>query len=134
MRSTRAIAALLLAGQASCMTGPRLVSDAPKDYLIANNPERVWVTLADGKRVVIDGATVVADTVFGFAEGGEGLVIPAKNVQEIRVKKLSLLKSAIIPAGLAASAVSLFVLVRSSTSVPDPVDTVQSSVPDPYAP
>jgi hypothetical protein len=130
---TRAVAALLLTGQAACLTGPRLVNAPPKDYLVANQPERVWATLSDGERLVIDGATVVSDTVFGFAQSGQGVVIPASNLQEIRVRKISLLKSAIIPAGLATGAVALFVLIKSSTEVPDPVDTVQSSVPDPYA-
>ncbi len=132
LTGSRAISALLLAGQAACLTGPRPVKATPKDYLVANEPERVWATLANGERLVIDGPRVVSDTVFGWNQG-EGVIIPTTQLQEIRVRKISLLRSAIIPTGLAVGAVTLFVMIKSSTTVPDPVDTVQSAVPDPYA-
>ena len=103
----------------SSLGGPGRVNGVqPKDYLEANSPARVWATLADGERIVIDGPRVISDTVFGWAEGEE-VSIPASDLQEIRVRRISVLRSAILPAmGLAAGILGV-VLVTSTEATHD---------------
>jgi hypothetical protein len=108
------------------MTGPRRISDPPKDYLEANSPPRVWATLTDGERMVIDGPRVISDTVFGWAQGEE-VVIPTDQLQEIRVRQFSLLKSSIVPTLALGSVIAIWVLLKKDPGLPELPDTTQEN-------
>ena len=109
----RVIAMTALAAQAACMTGPRLVRERPGDYLEMNVPKRVWATLADGQHVVIDAPRVIQDTVFGWSEGEE-FVEPTDDLQDLRVQKLSVLRTSVFPTLLAGGLVTAIFVVKQS--------------------
>ena len=127
--ASRVIAALLLTAQVACLTGPRPVRTTPKDYLESNSPARVWATLDDGQKVVIDGPRVISDTVFGFAEGEE-YEVPAAQIQEIRVRKVSVVRSAIIPTLLVGGIVAAAVLLIKKDSTTGPTSDCPDCMTD----
>ena len=123
----RVVATVLLIAQTGCMTGPKLVRTSPKDYLEANSPSRVWATMADGQRVVIDGPRVISDSVFGWAEGEE-FVVPSDSVQELRVRRVSVVRTAIIPTVLVGGIVAAAVLLTKKDSMPGPTTICEECV------
>lgn len=112
--------AVLVAGvvAAACMSGPRRVKD-PGDYLEANSPSRMWATLDDGEQMIVDGPRVISDTVFGWAEGEE-IAIPVSQLQEVRVRQLSIVRSVILPTTLTGAAVASVIAFRSTEATHDP--------------
>src|ERR1044072_3925869 len=95
----KTVSALVILGlaQVGCMGGPSLVKDSPGDYLQANAPGMIWTTLVDGDRLAIAGPKVISDTIFGWAEGEE-IVLPVQDIKELRVRKLSIWRSSLMPA------------------------------------
>lgn len=125
MKVPPAILAVLLATQLSCLTGPRPVKSSPGDYLAANAPGRMWAILTTGERIVIDGPRVIADTVFGWADGVEEVAIPVSDLREIRVRQLSVVRSSILPATMLAGAVLATVALKHDPSASPPPDSTQ---------
>lgn len=114
-----------------CMTGPRLVTGSPGAYLAANPPTRAWVVLSDNQQLVIDGPQVISDTVFGFADG-KTVSIPSGQLKEIKVRRVSVFRTALIPAALIAGAVAGVVFVKSIEPTIDPWDgNSHDDVPNP---
>ncbi len=103
----------------ACMTGPRPIKSSPGDYLSANAPGRAWVVLKDGERMVVDGPRVISDTVFGWSEGDE-ISIPVADLEEVRVRQLSIFRTAIIPTILTGVTVAAIALTTSTTQTHDP--------------
>jgi hypothetical protein len=97
MRKFFGVLGALTVLQTACMGGPSLVQDKPGDYLQANAPGMIWTTLVDGDRLAIAGPKVISDTVFGWAEGEE-IILPVSDIKELRVRKLSIWRSSLIPA------------------------------------
>ena len=124
MKLTPATLVALVAVLGGCMTGPRRISNPPKDYLEVNSPSRVWATLDDGSRLIIDGPRVISDTVFGWAEGEE-VAIPTDQLEEIRVRQLSVFRSALLPTALVGGSVGMFVLIKNDPTVAPPEDSTQ---------
>jgi len=90
MRTSRITVLLLALAVGGCMTGPRPVNHNPADYLSANQPSQLWVTLTDGTRMVIAGPRVITDTVFGWtADNSEELMIPVSDIKEIRARRIA---------------------------------------------
>lgn len=116
MKVILAFLTVILATQVSCMTGPRPVKSSPGDYLAANAPGRMWATLTDGERIIIDGPRVIADTVFGWADGVEEVAIPVADLTEIRVRQLSIVKSSIGPAMVLGGAVFAAVALKKDVT------------------
>lgn len=104
MKAISIVTGALLAAQAACMTGPRAIRDAPGDYLQANAPQTAWITLADGERLIVDGPRMISDTMFGWSEGDE-IAIPVSQLKEVRVRKLSIFKSSLVPAAVLGATV-----------------------------
>jgi hypothetical protein len=109
-----AFAAALVLALGACMGGPSIVNDPPSDYLQANAPGMIWATLVDGDRLAIAGPKVISDTVFGWAEGEE-IVLPVQDIKEMRVRKLSVWRSSLMPAlavGLGVGSVMLITAAK----------------------
>lgn len=103
----------MMATQAACLGNPSLIKDSPGDYLQANAPGMVWAVLTDGGQVIIQGPRVIADTIFGWAEGEE-FVVPVEDVKEMRVRRISIWRSSIMPALAVGLGVSAIVLVTAA--------------------
>jgi len=103
------------------MTGPRSVGASPAQYLGANRPQRAWVFLTDNAQIVIDAPQVISDTLFGFV-GGQPVSVRVERLKEIRVRRVSLWRTAIIPAVLVGGAVASVVFVKSIERTVDPWD------------
>lgn len=123
MRLARVVVFALLAAHTACMTGPRRVPDGMQ-YLEANAPAQMWATLTDGEQLLIDGPRVISDTVFGWAEGEE-VAIPGDQFEEIRVRQLSVFRSALVPTAALGGSVGMFVLFRKDSSIEPPRDSSQ---------
>ena len=117
MRKTLAVLAAGLVA-AACMTGPKKVAD-PGDYLEANSPGRMWAVLVDGERMIVDGPRIISDTVFGWSEGEE-IVIPVSDLEEVRVRQLSVFRSVMLPTVLTGGAVASVIAFRSTEATHDP--------------
>lgn len=104
---------VMMFAQGGCMTGPRGVDYTPQQYLSANQPSRVWLTLNDGRQVVVREPRVITDTLFGWSENGtEDLTIAISDVQEVRARRVSTFRTALIPATFVAAGVTLFIVVK----------------------
>src|SRR5262245_58764044 len=91
------VTTLLLPVLASaCMTGPRPIAGSPSTYLAAHQPDKAWVVLENDQQMVIDGPRVVADTIFGYS-AGEPVTLRMEQLKNVRVRRLSVVKTAIIP-------------------------------------
>ncbi|MSR06800.1 MAG: hypothetical protein EXR93_07035 [Gemmatimonadetes bacterium] len=112
--------AVIVAGvtAAACMSGPRKVAD-PGNYLEANSPERMWIVLEDGTRLMVDGPRVISDTVFGWADGEE-FSIPVSELKEVRVRQLSIFRSVVLPTALTGAAITSVIAFRSTEATHDP--------------
>ena len=121
MMSVRWLAALVFA-QIACMGAPSRVQGPPGGFLVRTPPELIWATLSDGQELVIEGPRVIRDTVFGFSEG-QPLAVPTDNVREVKVRRLSLVRSAVIPAVLGIGVVGTILLVKPDPAAPLPVDS-----------
>jgi len=113
MNVSRRIIPLLALLAAGCMTGPRPVNYAPGDYLTANQPGQVWVTLNNGNEMVIAGPKVITDTIFGWTVEGEDLMVAVSDIREIRVRRMDPLRTALIPATVAVGAAAVVMLVSN---------------------
>lgn len=98
--------------QAACLGGPSLIKERPADYLEANAPSQVWATMLDGDHLVINGPRVISDTIFGWADNEE-IMIPVEDVKEVRVRQLSIWRSALIPASVVGLGVAGVLLVTA---------------------
>jgi fructose-specific phosphotransferase system IIC component len=76
---------------------PDLVRERPGDYVLAMGPSRVWVTLADGKRMMISKPEVISDSIVGWS-GQDEVSVPLHAVKEMNVRKLSPARSAVVGA------------------------------------
>jgi hypothetical protein len=113
--------ALSLVG-AGCMTGPQPVKYSPRDYLTANQASRLWLTLTDGRQLVVYGPRVITDTVFAWDETGtEDLIIPVGNIKEVRARRLSVVRTAILPIAAVVGGIAAVALISNdgSTAPPD---------------
>jgi hypothetical protein len=111
--ATRVISAALLLAQGACLTAPRAVSGPPAAYLQAHSPKRIWVTLANGEAMVIDAPRVFGDSLLGFTDRGGGreeVWLPVSDVQEVRTRKVSGGKTALL-GGLVVGALGLVVVM-----------------------
>ena len=123
MNLRRAIALLLLGTQAACHTGPQLVQPSPRQYLSANNPKKLWLTLNDGRKQIVIAPRVIADTVFGWNETGEeDLTIPIDEVKELQATRLAVFRTALIPAMFLAAGIAVYASVKAArgTNMLDP--------------
>src|SRR5262245_43497292 len=120
MNAKRVFAAALLVSQAGCMTGPRRVSDmSPKDYLSINAPTELWATMKDGQEIFVGGPRVISDTIFGWSiDGSEELAVPVDSLEELRIRKLSIWRTAIIPTFLVGGIATIWVTTASSGGIP----------------
>ena len=115
MNARRAIAVVLLAAQSACLGGPQRVNYAPRQYLALNQPKEVWMTLKDGRQVAVVQPRLIADTLFGWnPKGTEDLTIALSDVKELRARKLSVFKTALIPTAIVAGAVGIYLGTKGS--------------------
>jgi hypothetical protein len=111
MNASRVVVPLLALLAAGCMTGLRPVSDGPGEYLSANQPDRVWVTLTDGRQMMIQGPRVITDTVFGWTTDGEDMMLAVSDIREVRARKMDAFRTALIPATVVGATVAILLLV-----------------------
>ena len=112
---------ILAIGTTACMTGPLTVAGSPAVYLANKPTSRAWVVLKDDRRLVIDAPQVISDTVFGFTAGNT-VNVASDQVKELKVRKVSVFRTALIPGVIVAGAVAGVVFVRSIQPTIDPWD------------
>jgi len=114
MNALRAFPLLAAVAASGCMTGPRPVNHPPRDYLSANQPNQVWVTLNDGEQLVVTGLRVITDTVFGWSvDGSQELMIAVSDIREVQARRISVVRSAIIPATLVLGGIAAYLFVSN---------------------
>jgi len=101
MRPSAVLFGLLVGAQGACMQ-THSVRERPVDYIATHSPPSATFTLNEGSPVVVSLPRVIADTIFGWSKGQE-VTIAAQNVKEVRVKKFSVVRNALI-AGVALGA------------------------------
>ncbi len=104
MQAKRVISALLLSAQLACFTSPQPVGP-PAPYLQQESPKRIWVSLANGEELVIDGPQVFGDTLLGFATRDgvqEEVWLPLSDLQEVKARHLSGPRTALLGGAIAA--------------------------------
>jgi len=120
MKPTRSFLILAL-GATGCMTGPLTVTGSPAAYLANRPTSRAWVVLKDDRQMVIDAPQVISDTVFGFTNGNT-VNVASDQVKELKVRKVSVFRTALIPGAIVVGAVASVVFVRSIQPTIDPWD------------
>lgn len=120
MSASRISVLLLTSAVGGCMTGPRPVQHTPKDYLSANQPGQVWVTLTNGTQTVITGPRVITDTVFGWsADGTRDVMIAVSDIKEVRARRMDTFRTALIPASVLVGTMAIYLLVADDGSTSD---------------
>ena len=100
---------LLVLGQAGCFTSPRPVTN-PGPMLQSDPPKRIWVSLASGTEMVIDGPKVYGDSLLGFTQKNgesEEVWLPLSDLQEVRTRHFSGTRTALLGGAFAAAAALL---------------------------
>ncbi|MSR07246.1 MAG: hypothetical protein EXR93_09305 [Gemmatimonadetes bacterium] len=121
MRRIGTVLAVVSVGASACMTGPLSVAGSPGAYLAANPPSRAWVVLNDDRHLVVDGPQVISDTLFGFTNGN-AVTIASDQLRDVKVRRLSVFRTALIPGALMMGAVAGVVFVKSLQPTVDPWD------------
>ena len=115
---TMACLPVLVAASLACLGPPSRVRGPAPEFLRSQAERRVWATLVDGTSVVLERPRVIADTMIGVSRGSL-LVVPVDHVAEVRVKRISAVRTGLLAAGAGTAAVLLFTLGRSSAGTPE---------------
>lgn len=110
---------LLAAGSLACLGPPRRVRGPAPDFLRGEPERRVWATLTDGTNVVLEETQVVGDTVVAVSEGVL-FVVPVDGVAEVKVKRISLIRTGVLVVGVGTVGV---LLIAKGGSNDVPIDT-----------
>ena len=108
---------VLLVTQAACMTNPRPVAE-PTPFLRAERPRKIWVSLANGEQLVIEGPKVYGDSLLGFTEKNgqtEEVWLPLTDLQEVKTRHLSGSRTALLGVGIAAAVGLVIVSIPTSS-------------------
>jgi hypothetical protein len=121
LRKIRAgICGVLLTAHLGCTTAPKRV-EQPAAYLQSNSPKRIWVTLTNGDAMVIDAPRVYGDSLLGFTQGAQGreeVWLPLSDLQEVRTRRSSGGRTALMAGAIGAAVGLILILVpvgRGST-------------------
>ncbi len=109
----------LLLLTSACMTAPQRVGARPTDYIAENRPARAWVQLTDDSEIMLEGPLVVSDTLFGTS-GGQVVAFAPDQLKGIKVRRVSAIRTAIIPGILLAGTVAAVALTKSTDATIDP--------------
>jgi hypothetical protein len=107
---------VLLVTQGACMTNPKPVAE-PTPFLRAERPKKIWVSLANGEQLVIEGPKVYGDSLLGFTEKNgqtEEVWLPLTDLQEVKTRHLSGSRTALLGAGIAAAAGLVIISIPTS--------------------
>jgi hypothetical protein len=105
MRMRRAIAGVLLLGQVAACSKMRTVPE-PVPYMRTVRPAQIWVTPAGGLESVILAPTLVGDSVAGWDEMGQQLMMPVSEIEIVRTRQFDLTRTALLATGITALAVA----------------------------
>jgi hypothetical protein len=108
MQMYRTAAVVLLVAQTGCAA--TAVMREPRSELAATQSGRTIVTQSDGARVLLSGARVRADTIFGMDSRGRFYSLALRHAETIEVRKFSLARTAILGAGLVVGMTMLVVM------------------------
>jgi hypothetical protein len=73
------------------------------------------MTLKDGSQMIVEGPRVIEDTVFGWSEGGtEDVMIAVKDIRQVRARKMSTVRTALIPITALTAAIAVYSLVETN--------------------
>jgi hypothetical protein len=112
----RVIASVLLGTMlaSGCMSAPRTVA-SPRTYIPMNRPSRVWLTTADGERMVVTGARILpGDTLFARSMSGEEVWLHLSQIERVQARQLDKKKTALVVGGALAAA-GIVVALASGT-------------------
>jgi len=113
---------LLLAALPACLGSPSQVPGPARDYIEANPKGRVWATLSDGSKVVLENPRIISDTVFAVS-GGTPVAVPADQLTDVSAKQVSRARTGVLVLGLGMT-VGAILTIKHSLS-PAPVDSTQ---------
>lgn len=86
-------------------------------------PSRIWATFSDGSEQELREASLVGDTLVATSVGGRVVTVPMDRVTQVRVRRVSVVRSAIL-VGIIGTAGALF-SVRIDPSRPNTIDSTQ---------
>jgi hypothetical protein len=121
MKRSTVLLALLTGFQGACMH-TIAVRERPGDFLASQTPGSATVTLAEGNPIVVNLPRVVMDTIFGWSKGQE-VSIPVQDVKEVRVRKVSVVRNAIIGGVVVGGGMAALFTATKKNSTP-------STIPD----
>ncbi|MBI4502366.1 MAG: hypothetical protein HY700_14545 [Gemmatimonadetes bacterium] len=102
MKIKRVVAALLLSTTPACMSTSRV---APAEYVPQSRPSQILVLDNTGTVHLLDGPTIVGDSLIGIENGTpDTLALPVSQVEDAMVKHKSPGKTMALVGGLAAGA------------------------------
>jgi hypothetical protein len=80
--------------------------------------------MQDGGQIVVVGARVLSDTLFGWDESGtKDLTIALSDIREVRARRLSIVRSVVVPGTLILGAVLAATFVKGSSELAAPPQT-----------
>lgn len=100
-----AVSALVLAAAAAGCTHWKTQSVTPREVIAARHPERVRVSGADGRRVVLERPEIVGDTLYGAMRGRGPSARPAvalPDIETLAIRRFDPLGTAALTLGTAA--------------------------------
>jgi hypothetical protein len=118
-RFSRLLVAVLLLAQGACLTPPRPESAL---YLRSESPKRIWVSLANGEEMVIDGPKVYGDSLLGFTQKGETkeeVWLPLSDLTEVRTRHVSGPRTALLGGLIAAGVIAGVVMIPAAAGERD---------------
>jgi len=108
-RVRRAVAAVLLAVYLpACHHWVTPKGMTPQEYITANHPSTVRVTLADSSRVVLQNPRAASDSLWGSVAPGGQWGVPLSSVQLLQVRKSDAAGTVFLTLGIVVG--SLFVV------------------------
>lgn len=100
-RILRTVTVLVLFSQAGCAASRVLQS--PRSELATPREHRIWVTQTDGSEVIISSPRLRGDTIFGLDPAGREYALALRHAETIKVRKVSVAKTAALGVGLIAT-------------------------------
>lgn len=95
------------------MTPPRPVA-SPRTFIPIRQPQEIWLTDPDGRRVRVDAPQVITDTLFGLRENGDEVWIALADLPVVEARTIDRARTYALLGGIMVGAVLVAVLASGS--------------------
>ena len=119
MKPSGVLLALMVGAQGACMQ-THAVRERPVDYIVTHSPPSATLTLSEGSPIVVNLPRVIQDTIFGWSKGKE-VSIPAQDVKEVKVKKFSVVRNALIAGAALGAGTAVLISTQKGNNTPAPI-------------